>query len=83
MQRLDATDPHEHLVQMPVPARIYTVMNPSFPDLHSEHRTESAPLESHRLVVDIDAPLEQQVLHLVRRQRIANVQHHSLRVEGR
>jgi hypothetical protein len=34
-------------------------------------------------VVDIDAPLEQQVLHLVRRQRIANVQHHSLRVEGR
>ena len=35
------------------------------------------PPEPHRLMADIDATLEQQILDLAQRQRIADVQHHS------
>ena len=48
----------------------------SFPDLVREHRTETVPPEPYRLVTDVDAPLEQNILDLSQRQRIADVHHH-------
>ena len=37
------------------------------PDLRGEHRTEPVPPEPYRLVADIDATLEQQILDLPQR----------------
>ncbi len=51
------------------------MMNAPLPDLSGEHRSEPVPPEPHRLVADIDTTLEQQVLDLGQRQRIADVQH--------
>ena len=51
-------------------------MNPSFPDLRGKHRPEPVRPEANRLVANVDAALEQQVLYLSHRQRIADVQHH-------
>ena len=48
----------------------------SFPDLVREHRTEPVPPEPNRLVADVDAPLEQSILNLSQRQRIAEIHHH-------
>jgi hypothetical protein len=45
-------------------------------DLRSEHRAEPVPPEPHRLVADLDAALEQQVLDLAKRQRVPNLHHH-------
>ena len=39
-------------------------VNAPFSDLRCEHRTKTVPPETHRLVADIDAALEQQVLDL-------------------
>ena len=50
--------------------------NAPLPDLRGEHRTEPVPPEPHRLVTDVDAALEQQILDLPQRQRIADVHHH-------
>jgi glutathione synthase/RimK-type ligase-like ATP-grasp enzyme len=46
------------------------------PDLSRKHRTEPVPPEPHRLVADIDATLEQQVLDLAQRKRISDTHHH-------
>jgi hypothetical protein len=51
-------------------------MKASFPDLAGEHRTEATPPEPYRLVADVDAALEQNILDLSQRQRIADVHHH-------
>ena len=51
-------------------------MNASFPDLRGEHRTEPVPPVPNRLVADIDATLEQEILDLPKRQRIADIHHH-------
>jgi hypothetical protein len=40
------------------------MMNAPLPDLRGKHRTETIPPQSHRLVVDIDATLEQQIFDL-------------------
>ena len=71
-----AVDPNKHLIQVPAPVRIRTMMNPPLPDLRSEHRAEPVPPETHRLVADIDATFEQHVLNLAQRQRVADVHHH-------
>jgi len=71
-----ATDPDEYLVQVPAPSRKRPMMNASFPDRGGKHRTEPVPPEPHRLVADIDAPLEQEIFDLSQRQRIADVHHH-------
>ncbi len=52
------------------------MMNPSLPDLSSEHRTEPIPPEPNRLVADIDTTLKQKILDLPQRERIADVHHH-------
>ena len=51
-------------------------LNAPFSDLGGKHRTETVPPEPHRLVADIDATLEQQILDLAQRQRITDVHHH-------
>ncbi len=60
-----AVDPDEHLVQMPSPSRIASMLlNSPLPDLRGEHRTEPVPPEPHGLMADVDATLEQQILYL-------------------
>ena len=51
-------------------------MNPPLPDLGGKYRAEPGPPEPYRLVADIDAALEQQVLDLPQRQRIPDIHHH-------
>jgi hypothetical protein len=52
------------------------MMKASFPDRGGEYRSDPvAPLPS-RLVADIDAPLEPEILDLSQRQRIADIHHH-------
>ena len=48
----------------------------TFPNLLGEHRTEAIPPKSSRLVADVDAPLEQNILDLSQRKRIADIHHH-------
>jgi hypothetical protein len=51
-------------------------MKASFPDRGGKHRTEPVPPVPNRLVADIDSPLEQNILDLSQRQRIADIHHH-------
>ena len=69
-------DPDEYLVQVPAPLRKRPMMKVSFPDLVGEHRTEPIPPVPNRLVADVDAPLEQDILDLSQRQWIADIHHH-------
>jgi hypothetical protein len=45
-----------------VPVRI--TMNSSYAHLRGKHRAEPVPPETHRLIADVDPPLEQGVLDL-------------------
>jgi len=70
-------DLHKDLVQVPAPLRRGPQSSRSLlPDLRGEHRTEPIPPEPHRLVADIDTPLEQQIFHRLERQWISDVHHH-------
>ena len=51
-------------------------IRPLLADLGREHRPEPVQPEPHRLVADVDAALEQQVLHVSKRQRVLDVHHH-------
>ena len=42
-------------------------MNSIYTSLHGKHRTEWVPTKTHRLITDVDAMLEQQVLDLAQR----------------
>jgi hypothetical protein len=68
-------DPDEHFIQVPTPSGKRPIMNVSLLDLCREHRSEPNPLEPNRLVANIYAALEQNILHLPKRQRMANVHH--------
>ena len=58
-------DPHKHLIQVPAPLwKASVTLHSPFPDLGCEDRAEPIPPEPHRLMADIDAPLEQRVLDL-------------------
>jgi porin len=52
------------------------MMKASLPDRGRKHRTEPGPPVPNRLVADIDSPLEQNILNLSQRQRIADIHHH-------
>jgi len=71
-----AIDLHEDFVQVPTPLRIRSSLNAMFSDLVGEHWTETVPPEPNRLVTDVDAPFEQNILDLPQRQRIADIHHH-------
>jgi hypothetical protein len=57
-------DPDKHLVQIPSPLRIRSMVHTPPPFLRSEHRAEPVPPKAYRLVADIDATLEQQIFDL-------------------
>jgi hypothetical protein len=67
---------HVHLVEMPAP-----VTEPSHPahalatDISRKYGTEAIPPLPHRLVTNVDAALEQQVLDVPQRQRKAHIHH--------
>ena len=46
------------------------MLHPLPSDLAGEHRTEPVPPKPHRLVADVDAALEQQILDVAQRQRV-------------
>ena len=56
---LDYTHPKKKLVRI--------TMNSSYANLYGKHRTEWVPTKTHRLITDVDATLEQQVLDLAQR----------------
>ena len=71
-----AVDTNEYLVQMPAPEGIRIALNSALPDLRREYRTEPVPPKPHRLMADVNATFEQNVLDLAQRQRIADLHHH-------
>ena len=71
-----ATHLHVDLIEMPAPMGVGPhVLNPLAADLAGEHRAEPVPPQTHRLVADIDPALEQQVLDIAQRERVADVHH--------
>ena len=56
----DPTENHAHLVYVPAP----TASGLAAPERFSAIRTEANALRSNCLVADVDAPLEQQFLHV-------------------
>jgi len=62
-------------VPTPVPEPPHPA-DPPPPDLGGKHRPKPVPPEAHRLVANIDPPLEQQILNVAQRQRVADVQHY-------
>ncbi len=71
-----AIDPYEHLIQVPAPVRVGSMMNAPLSDLRGEHWTEPVPPETHRLMANIDATLEEQIFDLPQRKPIPDVHHH-------
>jgi hypothetical protein len=62
------------LVEMPSPMGELThLLHPPAADLAGENRAEPVAPQPHRLVADVDAALEQQVLHVAQRQGVPNV----------
>ncbi len=70
-----ASDPDEHLAEVPSPLGKRPMMNASSPDRSGEHRTESVPPEPNGFMANIDATLEQNIFYLPKRQWIADVHH--------
>jgi nanoRNase/pAp phosphatase (c-di-AMP/oligoRNAs hydrolase) len=52
------------------------MMKAPSPDPGRKHRTEPVPPEPYRLVADVDALLEQNILNLSQRRWIADIDHH-------
>ncbi|NIA72325.1 hypothetical protein HBA54_27420 [Pelagibius litoralis] len=68
-----AIDPHEHFVQMPWSWRTAPLLKAALPYLGSKLWVKSVPPETHRLVANVDAALEQQIFDLAQRQRTTDV----------
>lgn len=71
-----AIDPDKHLVHMPSPLRIASMLDPTLPDLGCDHRSEPIPPEPYLFVASVDAAIEQDVLDLTGRQPVAGLQPH-------
>ena len=71
-----AVDADGHLIKMPAPVRPVAQVDPPPLDLPPN----SGPMRFHqvpyRLVADVDTALEQQILDLSQRQRVAELHHH-------
>ena len=64
-----AIDFHVDLVEAPPPVGVAPhPVDPLLADLGGEHRAEPVPPKPHRLLADVDATLEQQVLDVAQRQ---------------
>ena len=51
-------------------------LDPTLPDLRGEYQTEPMPPEAHGLAAHIDTALVKQILHVAKRKREPDVQHH-------
>ena len=51
-------------------------LNPALPDFSRKYLTEPVPPEAHRLMTDIDAAFEQQILDLAQRKWVVHIHHH-------
>ena len=70
-------DPHEHLVQVPLPVGINSeLLDTPFAEFGGEYRTKPIPPEPNRFVVDIDALFVQQVFTISKRKRKPDIHHH-------
>ena len=66
-----------HLVEVPAPMPEPAHSADPLPaDVRGEQRTEAVPPMPHRLVADVDAAFEQQVLNITQRERKADIHHH-------
>jgi hypothetical protein len=71
-----AVDLHEHLVEVPAPvAETPHPRTALTPDVGCEQRAEPIPPQPHRLVANVDAALEEQILNVAQRQRKADLHH--------
>lgn len=71
-----AIDLHVDLINMPLPVtKALHPANALAADFSREKRTEPVSPMAHRLVAEVDTALEQQVLHVPQRKRIAEIQH--------
>lgn len=69
-------DPHEDLVQMPLPVRVrWSPFDAVSPEHRSKHQAKSVSPEPHRLVTDLDAALVSQILHVPQRKQESNIEH--------
>ena len=69
---------HEHLVEVPFPVpEAAHAIDPLAAYLACKHRPEPIPPETHRLVANVDAALEQQILDVAQRQRKSDVHQHN------
>ena len=57
-------DPDTHLIKMPAPQRIESMMNTAFPDLRGKQWTKAVPPVPHGLMADVDAALTQKIFDL-------------------
>jgi hypothetical protein len=70
-------DPHEHLVQVPLPIGINTeLVDTLFADFGGEYRTKSVPPEADRFMADVDATFVQQVFNISKRKWKPDIHHH-------
>ena len=73
-----AVDLHVDLIQMPTPlSDLAKLLRPTFPDLAGKHRTKPVPPVPDCLVADFDSALVQQVFYVSKREREADIHHHS------
>ena len=69
-----AVDPHDHLVQVPLPVRICAHRaDPFLADLSGKKRAKSVPPKPNRFVTDVDAAFVQKILHVPKRKREPNI----------
>lgn len=65
-----------HLVKVPFPLpKAPHPFDPLSPEIRRKYRPEAVPPQTHRLMAEIDASLEQQILHIPQRQWKTNVHH--------
>ena len=57
-------DPDKHLIKMPAPQRIESMMNTAFPNLRGTQWTKAVPPVPHGLMADVDAALTQKIFDL-------------------
>ena len=71
-----AVDLHVDLVEVPAPLGVRPLLiAPLLADLYGEQWTKPVPPQSHRLVADVDDPLEQQALDVTQGKRVFHVHH--------
>ena len=68
---------HEHFIEVPAPFPEATYAINLLPlDVRCEHRAKLVPPGTHRLMADVDASLERQILNVPQAQRKSHIHHH-------